>query len=311
MMTRAQSPGACAAGLAAFCLAGALAWFAWQRAGFDSLVLMLEFRRLFEIPELAALPLLLVAQRLYADLQGGLPRPTRSNALLAGSMLLLAPGVVLLMFALAAAVLAPAFAPGHEQLLRAGLVPALILMGAGLLSARLSGQRPRFPAPRRFIRQLPLLLLCGLFYTGWTDPASAAALLLSWVGAGVVLYGRPRLAALSALPGQVVRAGAAGLPAVLWLGLMLSWAAATRDMGGVFFGTALPVWMLLPVLVIAGLTVGRALGSGLSAVALLAPPAILLALSAGLGLVTTGIVLTTSIVLGTARWSASTRAHDT
>ena len=284
--------------LLAFVLAGLLAASAWWRAGFDSLVMLLEFRRLGEVPELAALPLLMVAYAMYAQLKFSLPGTGSLQTARLVSVALLAPGSMLLLFAVAGAVLAPRLSPGYDQLLRAGLVPGLILGCIAILPALRGDGSIRSLPFARLSGRLPLLLLLVLLYTHWVPPVTVAALLLTWVTAEFVLI-YPRAGIVGALR-LAVRAMAAGMPAVVVLGLMLSWAAVTQGQGFGLFGQTLPAGLFWLVLTAMGLVGGWLLGDGYAGMGLLAAPAILLALASGVGLVPTAIVLTAAIALGSA-----------
>ncbi len=297
-------------GLPLFAVAAVATLWAFRQAGLDSAVLMLEFHRLAEYPELAALPLLSAAGlilRLETPVAALLQRPeaTGSSARMLAD--LLAPGTSLLVFAAACAILAPGTAPGHAELLRAGLLVAALV---AMVVAATWGFR-RSSRPGRLLGQVkavlglawPAAALVSLLYTGWLNPVTVAALVLAAVVLDSLLL-RPRME-WSQLPSLAMEGVIGTMPALLILGLAIAWVSiwpqgsmisgewidGVRSTG---FGPPITWLVCAAMSVIAGIVIGNRL----AAMALIAPPAILLAQASGLDLLFQGPGLVLALALG-------------
>lgn len=299
-------------GLPLFALVALGGMSAFRQLGLDEAALMLEFSRLAEVPELAALPLLSAAGLLLARdpavarwVQRGQVQELLPTLVLG----LAPPGFGLLIFTAASGLLVPEASPGHAELLRAGLLLAAvgmtIIIALAVLTQRL--REPLGPADlRREARAAPGLvwppavLLC-LLYADWVSPIAVAALVFAWVALDqVVLRGR---IALARVPELVVEAVVRTMPAVLTLGLMvaamalwqhrLGWPQGEGVVFALIVQTGAGVCSAL-VAAAAGFLIGR----GLAAMALIAPPAILLAQASDLDLVVQALVLTVALALG-------------
>lgn len=286
------------AGSVCFALVGLLALATVALAGFDSLVLMLEFRRLAEFPILAAVPLWLLAWQLHRalarpDAAAPAARPWQALALA-----LLAPGMMLLLYAVAAQALAPLQAPTYEQLLRAALLPALLAaVVAGVLGGKLrwSAVRSRLTLVGGW-QGTPALGLLVLLYAGWLPAQALAALLVGWLVVQTALIQRRlRLTELSVLAVQGTTAGGLTL-LVFWLALV--GASFAHDLLPVQALAAVAPVVLLVVMAASGWWLGRLLKNELCAMAILAAPAVVMGNAAGVDPVWMGLVLSSAIALG-------------
>lgn len=303
-------------GLPLFALVALSGLSAVRQAGLDEAAFMLEFSRLAEVPELAALPLLSAAGLMLAR-DPALARWVQrgqAQALVPSVVVSLAPpGLGLLVFAAAASLLVPGASPGHPELLQAGLIVAAIattivttiLILFALLTERIRG--PLVPINlRREVRAVlglvwpPAVLLC-LLYVDWVSPIAVAALVFAWVALDqVVLRGR---IALARVPELVVEAVVRTMPAVLILGLMVAAMALWQHRLGWPQGEGLVFALVIQTSAgvcsaLAAVATGFLIGRGIAAMALIAPPAILLAQASDLDLVVQALVLTVALALG-------------
>ncbi len=296
--TRPVGGAATRAGAVCFALVGLLALATVGLAGFDSLVLMLEFRRLAEFPILAAVPLWLLAWQLHCALARPGAAAPAAGPWQALALALLAPGLMLLLYAVAAEALAPLQAPAYEQLLRAALLPALL---AALVAGVLGGRPGRRAGCSRLAvvggwQGTPALGLLLLLYTGWLPAQALAALLVGWLAVQAVLIQRRlRLTELSVLAVQGTTAG--GLTVLLfWLALVGS-SFATDLLPVQALAVIAPV-VLLVVMAAAGWWLGRLLNNELFAMAMLAAPAVVMGNAASVDPVWMGLALSSAIALG-------------
>lgn len=293
-----------------FALTALAVFWAFRQSGLDSTVLMLEFHRLSEFPELAALPLLSAAGLILAR-DPVVARVVRhsggSRTFTALGCALVAPGMGLLVFATAGAILAPATAPGHPEFLRAALpVAGAVLAAASTMKLMDQSLNPG-PVWRDWRdgigRFWPAIAMASLFYGGWLNPVAVAALVLIWVLAVRLVRGdrTPWIHVARLFGAAAVRT----MPAVLILGLSIAWASLWQhrrvlplqtldgSLSGGLAQTA--IWLLCAA---AAALLAIVVPNRLAVMALLAPPAILLAQASGLGLLVQGLGLAGSIALG-------------
>ncbi|MFW5815357.1 MAG: hypothetical protein ACOCVP_00750 [Wenzhouxiangella sp.] len=307
-------------GLPLFALVALSGLSAFRQAGLDEAAFMLEFNRLAEVPELAVLPMFSAAGLILARD----PRVARlvrcgqaQEAVSAVVLGLVAPGLGLLVFAAAAALLVPEGSPGHATLLRVGLLVAAIVSAFAFLTGRLSGPSGRADLRRQGRAALgvvwPPAALVGLLYVGWPNPIAVAALVFVWVTLDQAVF-RGRMSRAH-VPELVVAGVVRTIPAVLILGLTiaatalwqhrLSWPQGEGVMFALISQTSAAAGSAL-VAVAAGFLISRAI----AATALVAPGAILLAQASGLDLLVQGLVLSVAVALGGGlrRRAARTRA---
>ncbi|NDY94826.1 hypothetical protein [Wenzhouxiangella limi] len=291
-------------GLPLFAVAAFGALWAFRQAGLDSAVLMLEFHRLAEFPELAALPLLVAAglmvQRdpaVAALLQRGDARSPLA-VLLAG---VIAPGLTLLVFAVAAAALVPVTAPNHAELLRAALPVVAIALAVKLLSS--PGRRNLPGVSGSALRVLvPPAILVGLFYAPGLNPIPVAALVLAWVALdSMVLRRQLGVAEIATI---VIDAVVRSAPALLVLGLAIAWISVGQHRwvlpGDGSAGLVSNVLLQVAVWTFsAALTViaGAMIRHPTVTMALLAPPGVLVAQASGLSLILQGLGMAIALSL--------------
>lgn len=298
-------------GLPLFVVAALGALWSFWHAGLDSTVIMLEFRRLAEFPALAALPLF-TAVGLILQRESSVARVVR-HARVLGPLSglvpgLLSPGLTLLIFAAAAALLAPGTAPGHAELLQAGLPLVAIALAVVLVRRILSPSTTLKELRRDGLGALslawPAAVMLGLLYASWSSPLAVAALLLVWVVLDpMMLRGRVRR---TLAPELIVEAVVRSMPAVLVLGLTLAWVALWQHRlglpgagtdGALINGVIqISTWLLS---VAAAALAGVLIRHALAAMALIAPPAIVLAQATALDLVTLGVGLAVATAVGT------------
>lgn len=282
----------------------------------EPILLLMEFQRLGELPELAAVPLLIFAGTLLAASRR--PKDWLGTAALPAS--LLAPSLVLILYAVLAQHLILLVGPSPEDMFRAGLGPAMLwLILFGLMSRRIAqGLDPAsVPGPgigqrlRSFSWELPVLgaILLGL-YIGWVEILDAAVLMASWLLI-VTLWVR-RGVTWRQLPALVSAAMLHSAAVLLLLGMSL---ALARILTGVGLAPntlyIAPAWLAQPLLFLLislpGVVVGLLLRP-VPAMLVLVPVLMPTVLLAGLEPAQLGIVLLLSLLLGQAlRAEYSTR----
>lgn len=295
-------------GLPLFVFAALAAFWAFRQAGLDGAVLMLEFRRLGEYPELAALPVFAAAALMIdrASVPAELNRCADTQGALASVAIgLAAPGLTLLVFAAAAAILAPATAPEHADLLRAGLPAALgalsIALAIELLNGRLDFRTIQDQGRSALRFFWPAFALLLLLYLEWLNAITVAALLFTWS-----LKARRRRVAWDHIPKVFAEAAVRTMPSLLVLGLSLAASATWQhrvNWPGVVFDDFLTLAIGQGIVCLlsaaAAALTATMIRHSLAAMALIAPPAIVLAQTINLSLLLQGLGLAVAIALGT------------
>lgn len=266
-------------------------------AGFDGLVLMLEFQRLAEYPALVAVPLWLLCWQL---LQVGSAQSISQLARDAGPWPALAatflpPGLLLLLFSIAADVLAPRQAPSHESLLQIAILPGLAALG--IVAWQTDDRRGLAKTWCRW-RYLPPGVLLVALIPGWLSVWAVSALVAAWL---LVLRGliEPGIG-WRQLMSLLVQSASSGALILVGFWLILVWTSLADDLGLLQPLKYLAPGLLLGGLVTAGWLCGLLLGRTLPAMAVLAAPAVAVGVLGGLSLTWTGLILSGALALGAA-----------
>ncbi len=266
-------------------------------AGFDSMILMLEFQRLADYTALLAVSLWLLCWRVLR--QGSELSISRvdhgSGPWLALAAAFLPPGLLLLLFSIAADVLAPLQAPSFESLLQIAVWPGLVSLGIVAWQADDRHDLARVWCRWRYLP--PAVLLLALI-PGWLSAWTAAALVAVWL---IVLRGpvEPRIGRREMTVLLVQSVSSAALIVVgFWL--MVVWTSLADDLGLLQALNGLSPGLLLGGLVTAGWLCALLLGRALPAMAVLAAPAVAVGAQADVNLVWTGLSLSGAVALGAA-----------
>ncbi len=267
-------------------------------AGFDSLVVLLEFQRLAEYTPLVAVPLWLLCWHLLRLESGSwisrLDRGTGPWLGLAAAFL--PPGLLLLLFSIAADVLAPRQAPSFESLLQIAVWPGLVSLGLVAWQADDRHDLARVWCRWRYLP--PAVLLLALI-PGWLSASTVAALVAVWL---IVLRG-PVESRIGRREMTTLLVGSVSSGALIVVGfwLMVVWTSLADDLGllqGLLNG--LIPGLLLGGLVAAGWLCGMLLGRTLPAMAVLAAPAVAVGAQGDVSLVWAGLSLSGAVALGAA-----------
>ena len=267
-------------------------------AGFDSLVVLLEFQRLAEYTPLVAVPLWLLCWHLLRLESGSwisrLDRGTGPWLGLAAAFL--PPGLLLLLFSIAADVLAPRQAPSFESLLQIAVLPGLVSLA---IVAWQAGDRHDLARVWCRWRYLPPAVLLLALIPGWLSAWTVAALVAVWL---IVLRG-PVESRIGRREMTTLLVGSVSSGALIVVGfwLMVVWTSLADDLGllqGLLNG--LIPGLLLGGLVAAGWLCGLLLGRTLPAMAVLAAPAVAVGAQGDVSLVWAGLSLSGAVALGAA-----------